>query len=144
MLVEEDSGTSGSGLHLGWRHFRCLCVLCNFLCTGSGNNVFQDGDRKRKIRHLPPPPYGQKMRPILLSLLGWLQRHQAIMLALSHPDFHALLLPSLPSLTLSPVDGWAGLSKALISLDLFCPSDLNSTHRDYTSAPSSRAKLPIL
>ena len=51
---EQDGGPSPSGRYLGWPHFRFLCVLRNFWCTGSGNEVIQDGDPKGKGRHLAP------------------------------------------------------------------------------------------
>ena len=49
----ENGGPSASGRHLGWPHLR-----------ETGNEVIQDGDRKRKGRHFPPPPqWGSKNAP---------------------------------------------------------------------------------
>ena len=46
----QDGGPSASGRHLGWPR--------------TGNEVIQDGDRKRKGRHLAPPPqWGSKNSP---------------------------------------------------------------------------------
>ena len=56
----QDGGPSASGRHLGWPH--------------SGNEVIQDGDRKRKGRHLAPPPqWGSKNSPYTTYRLIWRQ-----------------------------------------------------------------------
>ena len=48
----QDGGPSAAGRHLGTR-----------------NEVIQDGNRKRKSRHLAPPPqWGRKTLPILLMV----------------------------------------------------------------------------
>ena len=60
----QDDNPSPYGRHVGWPLFRFLCVLCNFRRTGSGNEVIQDGDRKRKGRQLAPQPHcGLKYAP---------------------------------------------------------------------------------
>ena len=56
----ENGGVSASGHHLGWPHFRFLA---------NGNEVIQDGDRKRKGRHFPPST--TKGVQITSLCLGW-------------------------------------------------------------------------
>ena len=42
-------------------------ILDDLIC-GTGNEVIQDGDRKRKGRHFPPPPqWGSKKPPQVLD-----------------------------------------------------------------------------
>ena len=61
-----DANGDGGGK---WRPFRFRppSWMTSFPVSGSGNEVIQDGGRKRKGRHFPPPPqWGSKSSPQVL------------------------------------------------------------------------------
>ena len=53
-----------------WRPFRFRSPSWMTSFAGTGNEVIQDGDRKRKGRHFPPPPqWGSKKVPYTTKVL---------------------------------------------------------------------------